>query len=147
MMFLIQEEQYFERQPSHSVLNQAPYGRSKKSCHVYWRNLIVKERGSPLWHPEPNRNPGIYKRQGVSIGDVGLLLPSGSFHFLFNICHPRDHPINAGGVPEGFIPIYPPINDIDIEKQYVKEENSWYASQYVMASRKEYVNSISEKTY
>jgi len=105
----------------------------------------VKERGSPLWHPEPNSYPGVYKQQGVSIGDVGLLLPSGGFHFLFNIYHPADHPINGGRVPEGFMPLDPPIDPFDIDKEDVKGVDSWYASQSILASCEEYVNNILEK--
>lgn len=38
------------------------------------------------------------------------MLPTGGFHFLFNICYPKNHPINAGGVPDEFTPLSRPID-------------------------------------
>ena len=50
--------------------------------------------------------PTEYRRNGVSIGDVGILNPtSGDFTFLFNIFLPADHEINEGRVPNGFVPL------------------------------------------
>ena len=50
--------------------------------------------------------PKEYRRNGVSIGDVGILDPAtGYFAFLFNIFLPADHEINEGRVPNGFTPL------------------------------------------
>lgn len=50
--------------------------------------------------------PVEYRRNGVSVGDVGVLDPiSGDFTFLFNIFLSADHEINEGRVPNGFIPL------------------------------------------
>ncbi|KDR70741.1 hypothetical protein GALMADRAFT_882546 [Galerina marginata CBS 339.88] len=66
----------------------------------------MKNRGSPMWIPEPNNNlPIEYRRNGTTVGDVGIITESGSFDFLFNICLPSEHPINEGCVPKGFVPI------------------------------------------
>ena len=46
-----------------------------------------------------------YRRQGVNIGDVGIITPSGAFSFLFNICLPASHPANPPRLPEGFHPL------------------------------------------
>jgi hypothetical protein len=43
-----------------------------------------------------------YRRQGISIGDVGIITSTGEFDFLFNIFQPADHPINRGMVPQVF---------------------------------------------
>ena len=51
------------------------------------------------------RLPSLYRRRGVSIGDVGIITSSGGFSFLFNICQPHDHPVNLWGVPDGFVPV------------------------------------------
>jgi hypothetical protein len=52
-----------------------------------------------------------YRRQGLSIGDVGIITPLGAFDFLFNIFQPADHPINRGCVPRGFFPLSNPEID------------------------------------
>jgi hypothetical protein len=52
-----------------------------------------------------------YRREGVSISDVGRVTPEGNFDFFFNIYLSADHPINAN-VPDGFVPLssYDPID-------------------------------------
>ena len=78
----------------------------QKSCDIYSRLLAVKGRGFPLWIPGPSANlPIEYRRVGIAVGDVGILTKSGSFDFLFNICLPKNHPINQAGVPDGFYPL------------------------------------------
>jgi len=76
---------------------------------VYARLLLPKRRGFPLWHPQPHRNlPAEYRRNGVNIGDVGIVTSGGIFDFLFNICLPSHHPINGNRVPDNFRPLEPP---------------------------------------
>ncbi|KAE9398888.1 hypothetical protein BT96DRAFT_821260, partial [Gymnopus androsaceus JB14] len=43
-----------------------------------------------------------YQREGVHIGDVGILNEFGGFEYLFDACHPAAHPLNVGRVPENF---------------------------------------------
>ena len=89
---------------------------SQKPNHIYERHLTLKKRGFPLWIPDPNQNLHLdYLRTGVRIGDVGIITHSGAFSFLFNICLPRNDPVNPRTLPEHFAPISPPIEASDIE--------------------------------
>lgn len=73
---------------------------------VYTRQLLPKKFGYPLLIPEPSDSlPSEYWREGVRIGDVGVIKLDGSFHFAFSLCCAADHPVNRRGVPEGFEPI------------------------------------------
>ncbi|KAE9388787.1 hypothetical protein BT96DRAFT_947360 [Gymnopus androsaceus JB14] len=77
---------------------------NKSDSVVYARFLMTRKRGYPLWRPKDHdsRLPDIYKQDGVHIGDVGILDEFGGFDYLFNACHPADHPLNEGRVPETF---------------------------------------------
>jgi len=87
----------------------------QKSSEIYHRHLSLKGQGFPLWIPDPNKRlPLAYRRKGVNIGDVGIITPSGAFSFLFNICVPSDNPINPRLLPEGFAPINPSLDALDI---------------------------------
>ncbi|KAH6911892.1 hypothetical protein BKA70DRAFT_1422605 [Coprinopsis sp. MPI-PUGE-AT-0042] len=92
-----------ERQPSLPASNT-----------VYERHLLQHRHGFPLWMPQPTADaPPSYDDKGVSVGDVGIITPSGGFDFLFNICLPAEHPNNAGGpLPEGFVPLLTQQKDI-----------------------------------
>ena len=84
------------------------YTEAKGDHEIYYYQLLTRKRGSPLWIPGPGSQlPIEYRRQGISIGDVGIIVAqSGEFDFLFNILQPADHPINASkGVPESFSPL------------------------------------------
>ena len=86
-------------------LNQLPVQQARSNV-IYQRHLEVKGYGFPLWIPPANQNlPIQYRRTGVRIGDVGIITPDGAFSFLFNICLPRDDPVNRS-LPEDFYPIY-----------------------------------------
>ena len=70
---------------------------------IYERHMCLKKHGFPLWIPQPNmRLSRSYRRQGVSIGDVGIFTSDGGFDFLFNVCLPAGHPNNPNELPEGF---------------------------------------------
>ena len=74
---------------------------------VYARHLVSR-RGYPLWTPEPNMSlPDSYVRQGLKIGDVGVVVPEdGSFDVFFNVCLPPEHSLHREtGVPNNFTPI------------------------------------------
>jgi len=101
----------------------------QRSYDIYYRHLAAKGRGLPLWLPEPSSTlPNVYRRQGISIGDVGIITNSGGFDFMFNICLPADHPINQDGLPEGFSPLFPPLCPSDIYKHMDFKPNSYLAS-------------------
>jgi len=107
----------------------------QRSNEIYERHLLLKGRGFPLWIPEPNKNLNMaYQRQGISIGDVGIITSSGSFSFLFNICLPPDHPINPRCLPEGFAAINPPIDPFDIRMFVEFKPSSFLASRSIVKS-------------
>ncbi|KIM38586.1 hypothetical protein M413DRAFT_75933, partial [Hebeloma cylindrosporum] len=100
--------------------------------------MATQGRGSPMWLTEPSSTlPDVYRRQGIAISDVGRITDSGGFDFIFNICHSVDHPINQGGVPEGFSPILPQLQPCDIHKHTVFHLNSYLASASVEKSHRE----------
>ena len=80
---------------------------------IYARHLLSR-RGYPLWTPEPSHQHLTYQRDGLQIGDVGVVNPEdGSFDVFFNICLPQDHSFHrATGVPDNFTPIE--LTDMDI---------------------------------
>ncbi|KAF8549735.1 hypothetical protein OG21DRAFT_558303 [Imleria badia] len=83
---------------------------------VYARRL-VSCRGYPLWTPEPNMNlPDVYIREGLKIGDVGVVVPEdGSFDVFFNVCLPDTHALHREtGVPDNFTPV--PLGGRDIAR-------------------------------
>lgn len=99
------------------------------SNKIYERHLALKQRGFPLWIPEPNRRlPMSYRRTGICIGDVGIITPSGGFSFLFNICRPLGDLVNPSTLPEDFYPIYPPLEPIDVREFSEFKPDSYLAS-------------------
>jgi hypothetical protein len=109
---------------------------SQKSNDIYERHFTLKERGFPLWIPEPNQVLHLdYRRTGVRIGDVGIITHSGAFSFLFNICLPHNDPVHPRMLPEDFAPISPPIEASDIEKFGVFKNGSHLASGSVKKSQ------------
>lgn len=109
---------------------------AKKPNDIYANLLSPKRDGFALWIPEPNKNlPFSYQRKGVQIGDVGIIKPSGCFSFIFNVCVPRDHPINPRSLPEDFVPIYPSIDPIDISRFVAFKSGSFLASTSIEKSQ------------
>ena len=81
-------------------------GSVKPPHDIYYDQLLVQKKGSPMWIPGPDMNlPKEYKTRGIGIGDVGVLYCAQGFHFLFNIFLPANDPINEGRVPDGFVPL------------------------------------------
>lgn len=76
---------------------------SAAASQVYARQLLSQKLGYPLFIPEPSANlPAQFRRRGVSIGDVGIIMPNGSFNYVFSVCAAADDPVNYLGVPQGF---------------------------------------------
>ena len=91
-----------------------------------------------MWEPEPSSTlPNVYRRQGITIGDVGIITASGGFDFMFNICLPSNHPINQEGLPEGFLPIFPQLKSSDIRGRMAYNTNSYLASESVVNSHRQ----------
>ncbi|KAK7016765.1 hypothetical protein VNI00_018818, partial [Paramarasmius palmivorus] len=90
------------RAPNSSCLYDSRISHSSR----YTTLLLREGAGYPLWCPEPNGSlPAAYKQGGIRIGDVGIIQKDAPFDHLFNITQAADHPVNNGGVPEGFVPL------------------------------------------
>ena len=65
---------------------------STSTADIYARCLLPLKEGYPLYYPELPRRRGAgpnyeaYRRQGIDVGDVGIITSDGDFDFLFNIC-------------------------------------------------------------
>jgi len=104
---LVQQVVIIERQDSSFEAPDPTCIMAYSPQDVYARHL-VSGRGYPLWTPEPNMNlPDSYVREGLKIGDVGVVVPTdGSFDVFFNVCLPQTHSLHREtGVPENFTPI------------------------------------------
>jgi len=94
-----------------------------------------KGRGYPLWIPQSNMVlPIPYRARGVCVGDVGIITAFGGFDFLFNICLPADDPINPDELPEGFVPISPPLSRADVREFREFAAGSYLASSSISKS-------------
>jgi len=103
---------------------------TKADHEIYYYQLLTKKRGSPLWIPGPGMQlPIEYRRQGISIGDVGIITQSGGFDFLFNIFQPAGHPVNVRGVPGSFCPLDP--TQLEIETGRIYGRNTYLTSSSV----------------
>jgi hypothetical protein len=72
-----------------------------------------------------------YRRQGLSIGDVGIITSIGEFDLLFNIFYPADHPINDRMVPMGFLPLSRQNLERDVRKAIHYGPNTYLTSSSV----------------
>ena len=105
---------------------------------VYYRLLSSKKRGSPLWIPGMNKRlPIEYRRQGLGIGDVGVITERGFFDSLFNISLPCDHPlaINSDRLPDNFYPLNITPNDIQEYSEF--NQGSFLSSASIKSSYKD----------
>ena len=103
---------------------------SRAPHEIYFSQLLTQKRGCPLWAPGPNKRlPIEYRRQGISLGDVGFITSMGEFWFLFNIFHPADHPINRGLVPRGFSPLC--LDQLDIYENTIYGPEAYLAGSSV----------------
>ena len=101
---------------------------SQAPSDVYARQLLPKQYGYPLFVPEPYDDlPAEYRERGTSIGDVGIIMPNGSFSFVFSICAPMDDPVNCYGVPEGFEQVNLAPGDISLLRNMHKRPSDVFS--------------------
>ncbi|KAJ7825821.1 hypothetical protein B0H14DRAFT_2210228, partial [Mycena olivaceomarginata] len=87
--------------------------------HLYTRLLLPKRHGYPLSCPAPYGDaPLEARRAGIEIGDVGVIMPDGSFDVIFSICRSLYDPANRFGVPRGFERIHLGPEDIASRPEY-----------------------------
>ena len=70
------------------------------AANIYAQCLLPLKEGYPLYRPGLHFRPNddvyeAYRREGISIGDVGIIRPGGDFDFLFNICRTPNPNIHA----------------------------------------------------
>ena len=115
-----------------SVLESTP--NSRADFEIYYDQLLLRKRGSPLYLPGPLRNlPIEYRRTGCRIGDIGILYSNGFFDYHFNIFVPAYHPINRGRVPQGFkhFDFAPAVTRRDVAEGQAFTANSFLASAWM----------------
>lgn len=124
----------------HSLLTsrQSTMTLSQTANETYTRGLFPKGHGYPLWDPEPDDNLWTHLREywdkGVSIGDVGIITPHGTFDYLFNICLPADDPVNLGRTPPDFLPIT--LSPLDIRERARHHPNKSFLSSCFMETKR-----------
>ena len=91
----------------------------QSSNAIYVRQMLPKERGFPLWVPQPNTLAFLtHQMEGVTIGDLGRVTAYGAFDVLFNICKAGGHPDNPDEIPGGFEPLVLRQSDIHRFQEY-----------------------------
>ena len=82
-----------------------------------------------MWIPGPDMMlPKEYRRNGIRIGDVGIIYRCEGFSFLFNIFLPVDHTVNRGKVPDDFEPLDFGQVEMDLKKAIVYGKRHHIAS-------------------
>lgn len=105
---------------------------------IYVRNMMATLRGYPIWSPTPLPRPNIpieISRNGVIVGDIGLVRGPGSFAVLFNMFQSADHPLNKGRVPDNFVPFR--LNPGAYATKRVFQNDAYIASPSVGVAHKE----------
>jgi len=97
---------------------------------IYYNQLSAKKRGSPLWIPGPGTHHSAqYRKQGISIGDVGIVTRDGRFDFLFNIFQPANGDINSRGAPRSFS--CENLNQLEIDTTSIYGRKTYLTSESV----------------
>ncbi|KAF9543632.1 hypothetical protein CPC08DRAFT_730421 [Agrocybe pediades] len=131
----------------HKVPNTFPLAHLASAVvgagETYARSLFSTGNGYSPWQPEGIDSPRslIHWKQGVGIGDVGLLDRVGYFVYLFNIFAGRDDPLNQLGVPEDFEPLI-----LDREKDVVVQPD-YFPPRTVISSKGVEVTRVSEDPF
>ncbi|KAF8966873.1 hypothetical protein BDZ97DRAFT_585154 [Flammula alnicola] len=120
------------RSPQLTALNGGILTEPRVDQEVYKRHMYPKQLGYPLWIPQSNMSlPRPYRREGVRIGDVGIITPEGGFDYLFNICLPHNHPTN-NRAPHDFVPLDGPFDYFEARPY---SEGTYLASEQIHASQ------------
>jgi hypothetical protein len=90
--------------------------------------MLMHGAGYPLYMPTPSIGLGsTYRKNGIRVGDVGVITANGAFEFLFNVCNDG---VNPTIFPGGFEPLVPDIRinhkfgpDTYLPSDYVDEVN------------------------
>ncbi|KAI0084197.1 hypothetical protein BDY19DRAFT_973545 [Irpex rosettiformis] len=85
---------------------------------LYAEQLSTYGHGHPLWYPEPTKGLDGCVRD-AQLGDVGYIDEDGSFRRLFNVTVGAEHELNAGGVPDGFVPLNFNEKLITVKEQFL----------------------------
>ena len=103
---------------------------------MYERPLTPKDRGFPLWIPQPNMMlPIPYRAKGVCIGDVGIITEFGGFDFLFNICDRETTQSTLKNFLIFSFQFIHPLNPTDIRKFREFSAGSYLASSSMVESQ------------
>jgi len=98
-------------------------------CVIYNHYMLLEGHGLPLYIPQPSTSHcGSYARQGVCIGDVGVVTSLGDFDRFFNICLPAGHAMNPDVLPDGFYHLDLKPADVQVNPIYAHSSNSYIAS-------------------
>ena len=86
----------------------------------YLTSMLSLQQGYPLYEPGPEEGlPTDYWRNGVRVGDVGLVMQDGAFDFLFNACPSENEAVNPPELPEDFEALQSP--DIMSRKHFPRQ--------------------------
>lgn len=118
------------------------------SSRIYRDLLLKKQHGLPLWIPDPNENLEEHIKQGISIGNLGILTNDGGFRYLFNIHAEADAPVNKDmRTPQPFTPLPMPTitkrGFIHVQKACITENASFEMEGIAEAQANVYVISRS----
>ncbi|TFK37375.1 hypothetical protein BDQ12DRAFT_724216 [Crucibulum laeve] len=94
------------------------FNKSYSSCKIYVEQMLPHQFGFPLWLPQPDVSLQIlHRREGVKIGDLGIITHKGGFEYVLNAWTPRGVPPNPADLPDNSDIIQIPECSIRINTQ------------------------------
>ncbi|CAA7271130.1 unnamed protein product [Cyclocybe aegerita] len=105
--------------------------RAGEHTDSFSRCLLPLGHGFPLYSPVGNltSRPQEHIKQGVSVGDVGLIDERGQFTYFFNVFLPTTHPRQGEVLPD-FVPMPPLDRSVDL-----REESQYHPPGTVLVSK------------
>ncbi|KAF8731068.1 hypothetical protein AX14_005236, partial [Amanita brunnescens Koide BX004] len=89
------------------------YSRTSRArTHIYSLEMLIHGAGYPLYMPTPSIGlPPAYRKNGIRVGDVGVITANGAFEYLFNVCryHDQDEGVTPTMFPGHLEPLKPDI--------------------------------------